>query len=107
MDPDAPSPADEIMPYRDYLHLLARLQIDPRLRARVDLSGVVQQTLLEAHQRRHQLRAGHALAWLRAILAHNLADELRKLRAGKRALAREHSLEAELEASSARLDGWL
>jgi hypothetical protein len=32
--------------FRAYLILLARLEIAPRLRDRVDLSGVVQQTLL-------------------------------------------------------------
>jgi RNA polymerase sigma-70 factor (ECF subfamily) len=47
------------------------------------------------------------LAWLRRILANNLADELRKLAAGKRDLSRERSLEAQLEQTSARLEGWL
>src|SRR5436305_2140821 len=88
--------------YRDYLHLLAHLQVEPRLRAKIDLSGVVQQTLLEAHQ------AGGAvgLAWLRRVLANNLGDEIRKATAAKRDLGREQSLEAALDASSARLDGW-
>jgi RNA polymerase sigma-70 factor, ECF subfamily len=94
---------DAVERYRDYLHLLARLQLDPRLRGKIDLSGVVQQTLLEAHQ------AGGvpALAWLRRILANNLGDEIRKLTTAKRDLGRERSLEAALEASSARLDEWL
>jgi RNA polymerase sigma-70 factor (ECF subfamily) len=71
---------------------------------------VVQQTLLEAHQALSRFRAeGEAgrAAWLRRILAHNLADALRKLAAGKRDLGRERSLEAALEASSVRLGAWL
>ena len=96
--------------WRDYLSVLARAQLDPRLRAKIDLSGVVQQTVLEAYQKRPAFRAEHPaqeLAWLRRILANNLADELRKLAAGKRDLARERSLEASLAESSARLEAWL
>ena len=40
-------PDDELRRWRDYLSALARVQVDPRLRARIDLSGVIQQTLLE------------------------------------------------------------
>jgi RNA polymerase sigma-70 factor (ECF subfamily) len=96
--------------WRDYLSVLARAQLDPRLRAKIDLSGVVQQTVLEAYQKRAQFHAEHPaqeLAWLRRILANNLADELRKLATGKRDLARERSLEAALAESSARLEAWL
>jgi RNA polymerase sigma-70 factor, ECF subfamily len=51
-------------------------------------------------------RSGWA-TWLRRLLAHNLADELRKLRADKRDIARERSLEADLTASSIRLADFL
>jgi RNA polymerase sigma-70 factor (ECF subfamily) len=109
MDRDA-SLDGEIQRWRDYLSVLARVQVDPCLRGRIDLSGVIQQTLLEASQGRPAFQADHAgaeAAWLRQILAHNIADELRKLSAGKRDAARERSLQAALDESSARLENIL
>jgi RNA polymerase sigma-70 factor (ECF subfamily) len=96
--------------FRSYLHLLARLHLDPRLGRKMDPSDVVQQTLLQAHQARGQFRgreSGELAAWLRQILARNLAHAVRDLGRAKRALQRERSLEAVLENSSARLEAWL
>jgi RNA polymerase sigma-70 factor (ECF subfamily) len=98
--------ADDLERYRDYLLLLARLQLDARLRGKVDLSGVVQQTLLEAHQS-PAVSSGPPTAWLRRILANNLTDEVRKVTAAVRDVERERSLEQALNASSARIEGWL
>ncbi len=96
--------------YREYLRLLAQLQLDQRLQGKIDLSGVVQQTMLEAYQAlpKCELQDTDRLAaWLRRILANNLTDEIRKLKTGKRDLSRERSLEAALEQSSNRLQAWL
>jgi RNA polymerase sigma-70 factor (ECF subfamily) len=110
MDPAASVRERELERFREFLSLLARLQLDPRLRGKLDLSGVVQQTLLEAHQAFGQLRAwdeSRRAAWLRKALAHNLTDEVRKLRTAGRDVAREQPLEVALERSSARLEAWL
>lgn len=96
--------------YRDYLSLMARVQLDPRLQAKVDLSGIVQQTLLEVHQGLAQITMQgpeQRMAWIRRILANNLADEIRKLRTGKRNALRERSLEQAIHQSSLRLEAWL
>jgi RNA polymerase sigma-70 factor, ECF subfamily len=96
--------------YRDYLKLLAQMQLAPHWRAQVDLSGIVQQTLMEAHAARRlgtNEPVGTTMAWLRRVLANNLQDELRKRHAEKRDIRREQSLEAALGESSLRLEQWL
>ena len=100
----------ELNRFRPYLRMLARFQFDDVLQAKLDESDVVQQTLLEAH---HSLgsfrgRSDEELAgWLRQILVRNMADELRKFRRGKRDVRLEASLEASLNASTARLERFL
>jgi RNA polymerase sigma-70 factor (ECF subfamily) len=106
-----PRVADEdLEPYREYLHLLGRLHVSPWLQAKIDLSGIVQLTLLEAHRGLDQLRGKdetQKAAWLRRILVNNLADAFRKLAADKRDVRRERSLDAALSQSSARLEAFL
>jgi DNA-directed RNA polymerase specialized sigma24 family protein len=66
--------------------------------------------MLEAHQGLAQFRGRtteEQAAWLRQILARNLANAVRDLRRQKRDIAREHSLEAALVESASRLDNWL
>jgi RNA polymerase sigma-70 factor (ECF subfamily) len=105
-----PPADDDLERFRDYLRLLARLQLDARLRGVLDSSDLVQQTLLEAHRQRAQFRGtidAERAAWLRQILAHNLADALRAAGRARRDLARNRSLEEALEASSLRLGALL
>jgi RNA polymerase sigma-70 factor (ECF subfamily) len=96
--------------FRAYLRLLARVQLDPRLRARVEASDLVQQTLLQAYAARAQFRGqtdAEWTAWLRQILARNLLHAMRDLGRARRDVSRERSLEAALDHSSARLEAWL
>jgi RNA polymerase sigma-70 factor (ECF subfamily) len=107
---DSPQSGGQLPEFRDYLRLLARSQVDPRLQAKFDASDLVQQTLLEAHRDIAQFRGttrGELAAWLRRILARNLANAVRDLGRGKRDVGREESLERRLDESSVRLEGCL
>jgi RNA polymerase sigma-70 factor (ECF subfamily) len=110
MEPEAGADGLAVEQFRTYLLLLARLHLGRQVGNRLDPSDVVQQTLLDAHRQREQFRGGspaELAAWLRRMLACNLADALRALHRGKRDVKRERSLEAELAESSARLGAWL
>jgi RNA polymerase sigma-70 factor (ECF subfamily) len=110
MAPDKGVGVPDLERFRDYLRLLARLRIDSKFRAKVDASDVVQETLLEAHRGWEQFRGSldaELMAWLRRILAHNLADAFKALERDKRDIARERSLEAQLEDSAVRLVEWV
>jgi RNA polymerase sigma-70 factor (ECF subfamily) len=96
--------------FRSYLLLLARLKLDRKLRGKLDASDVVQQSLLEAHQAIASFHGNDTqaqAAWLRQILARNLANAVRDLTRAKRDVRRERSLQADMDASASKLEDWL
>jgi RNA polymerase sigma-70 factor (ECF subfamily) len=66
--------------YRNYLRLLARIEIGRRLQGKLDASDLVQETFLEAH-RNFPLFQGtdepQFVSWLRQILAARVANTVR------------------------------
>jgi RNA polymerase sigma-70 factor (ECF subfamily) len=81
--------------YRDFLRLLAVAEISPALRRRLEPSDVVQQTMLEAFEKRAQFQGTtdcELAEWLRQMLRHNVKDAIRGLRCQKRDITRERPL---------------
>jgi RNA polymerase sigma-70 factor (ECF subfamily) len=106
----APEQGAMLQRYRDYLRLLARMQMPANLQGKLDPSDIVQQTLLRALEKLEQLRGqseAQIAAWLRSILATVLANAVRDFGRQKRDANLERSLEAALERSSACLENWL
>jgi RNA polymerase sigma-70 factor, ECF subfamily len=88
--------------YQNYLRILARTQLDKFLRVRCDASDLVQETLLEAVRdfpRFAGTTEAELIAWLRQILARNLADQVKHHKAQARDWQRQESLEALLDRS--------
>lgn len=98
-------PLKPIEQYTDYIPLLARLQLAPQLRGKLDASDVVQQTVLQAHTRREQFQGNTEdewIGWLRAILADVLAGALRAYGTRGRDVRRERSIDERLDESALR-----
>ena len=92
--------------YRNYLHLLARVGIDRRLRGKMSASDIVQDTFLQARRAFVQFRGGteqELMGWLRQILVSRLAMVVRHYRAQRRNVDLERGLEADLQHSATAL----
>jgi RNA polymerase sigma-70 factor (ECF subfamily) len=93
--------------YRGYLCLLAESKLDRRLRAKIDPSDIVQETMLAAFKAWNDLRGsseGERLAWLRQILIRTLLHAVRDFGAAKRDVAREQPLVRLADRSSVQLE---
>jgi len=90
--------------YRNYLRLLARLEVGRRLQAKLDASDLIQETFLQAHRHFDEFRGtteAEVMEWLRTILARQLSNAIRHYRGTKRRDVRlERDLDQELGRSS-------
>lgn len=94
--------------HRQYLELLARLEIGQRLQRKVDTSDVVQETFLEAHRNFGNFRGtdeAEFVAWLRAILAARIGHFVRHFTGTQRRdVRREQALDVDLDQSSRAIE---
>jgi RNA polymerase sigma-70 factor (ECF subfamily) len=90
--------------YERYLMLLARVQVGRRVQGKVDPADLVQETFLEAHRQIKNFRGNtesELLAWLRRILAGQIALMLRRYLGTKgRDVTLERDLVGQLDESS-------
>jgi RNA polymerase sigma-70 factor (ECF subfamily) len=95
---------------RQYLLLVANLELPDDLRAKVGASDLVQETWIEAHRDVAMFRGrseAELIGWLRGILLHNLANAIDRYRnTAKRDVAREVAL-GDAAAAGAPADGAL
>jgi RNA polymerase sigma-70 factor (ECF subfamily) len=93
--------------YRKYLGLLARTSLDPKLRAKMGASDVVQEVLLQVHANFGKFRGrteAELVPWLREVLTWKLGDVARRYAHNQgRQVGRERSLEDAVERSSLAL----
>ncbi len=90
--------------YERYLTLLARVQVGRRVQGKVDPADLVQEVFLEAHRQIKNFRGNteaELLAWLRRILAGQIALMLRRYLGTKgRDVTLERDLAGQLDESS-------
>ncbi len=97
-----------LMDYEAYLTLLVRARLGADLRSKADPSDVVQATFMDAHRQFSNFRGAteaELTAWLRAILAGQLALIMRRfLGTAARDVRLERQIQRDLGSSSRALD---
>lgn len=96
--------------YRSYLRLVAGLQVGGRLRIKLSPSDLVQATFLQAHRGFRDFRGNsesELIAWLRKILASQLAMEIRRYSTDQRNVRLERQMHVELDQSSVLMNDML
>jgi RNA polymerase sigma-70 factor (ECF subfamily) len=97
--------------YRNYLGVLARVEIGRRLQGKIDDSDLIQDTFLEAHRHFDRFRGSteaELMAWLRQILASRLGKVARHYFGTRRRDPRlEQELVVGIDQSSQALGGGL
>lgn len=99
-------PSKDLEQFRSYLAFQVRKLVDPRLANQLDLSGIVNQTLLEAWKALDRTAGwsdGQKAGWLRTMLANNVRDEIDRAQAACRDARRNQSIEDAVQRSSCRL----
>jgi RNA polymerase sigma-70 factor (ECF subfamily) len=85
--------------HRDHLRQLAELGLDPRVKARVDASDVVQQTCLSVFRQIAEFQGSEPAqfeAWLRQVHERNIQNAVRhQLQTQKRSAGREERLDGQ------------
>jgi RNA polymerase sigma factor (sigma-70 family) len=99
MDQNSAGRGVELERLRPYLHLIARIQLDYRLRSLIDPDDVVNDVFCKALENWDQC-TGSRKAWLRRILLNHLTDLIKKH-------VPKVALREELERSSLRLEAIL
>jgi RNA polymerase sigma-70 factor, ECF subfamily len=95
--------------YRNLLRMLASLGCSESLQSKIDLSGVVNQTLYEAHMDKTDWQSWeeHQITeWLGKILSNNLKDEINKFTTKGRDVSREVPIH-KFDESATGIEAWL
>lgn len=96
--------------YRSYLRLIAQLQAGKELQAKFSPSDLIQATFLQAQKGFRDFQGnseGELIAWLRAILASQLAMEVRRYSTGGRNVRLERQMHFEMDQSSILMNAML
>lgn len=108
---DGPALGDLLEHYRNYLSLLARVQLGRRIQGKLDVADLVQETYLGVHRGIRGFRGAteaQFLAWLRQILGGILANQVRRyFGTRQRDIRLERELQDDLDRSSVYLGSQL